>query len=62
MGLTKYLSECLCDYYQHINSNMIINKVRFGNVLGTGVSNPVFKEQILKGGPVTVIKMLKDFL
>ena len=55
MGLTKYLSECLCDYYQHNNNSIIINKVRFGNVLGTsGSVIPVFKEQILKGGPVTV--------
>ena len=55
MGLTKLLSENLCDNYQSIYSDIIINKVRFGNVLGTsGSVIPLFKEQILKGGPVTV--------
>ncbi len=55
MGLTKFLSECLCNYYYNNNKEIIINRVRFGNVLGTsGSVIPVFKEQILKGGPVTV--------
>ncbi len=55
MGLTKFLSECLCNYYHNHNKEIIINRVRFGNVLGTsGSVIPVFKEQILKGGPVTV--------
>ena len=55
MGLTKLLSEKLCDIYKNSNSNIIINKVRFGNVLGTsGSVIPLFKKQILNGGPVTV--------
>ena len=55
MGLTKLLSEKLCDLYKKNNQNIIINKVRFGNVLGTsGSVIPLFKKQILSGGPVTV--------
>ncbi len=55
MGLTKFLSECLCNHYQIKKNKNTINRVRFGNVLGTsGSVIPVFKQQILKGGPVTV--------
>lgn len=55
MGLTKFLSEKLCDKYKENNKKIIINKVRFGNVLGTsGSVIPLFREQILRGGPVTI--------
>ncbi len=55
MGLTKFLSEKLCDQYSKKHNNIVISKVRFGNVLDTsGSVIPIFKKQIENGGPVTV--------
>jgi len=55
MGLTKYLAEILCNKYFKQNPNLVILKVRFGNVLNTsGSVIPIFKKQILNGGPVTL--------
>jgi FlaA1/EpsC-like NDP-sugar epimerase len=54
MGGTKRVAEMYC---QNMNarSNMRYITVRFGNVLNSnGSVVPLFKEQIAKGGPVTV--------
>jgi FlaA1/EpsC-like NDP-sugar epimerase len=54
MGATKRIAE---RYVQHLSATSKIKfiTVRFGNVLGSaGSVIPIFKEQIAKGGPVTV--------
>ncbi|HBH45809.1 MAG TPA: hypothetical protein DDX47_00365 [Candidatus Jacksonbacteria bacterium] len=52
MGMTKRLAEMLTLYY---NQGTKFISVRFGNVLGSrGSVVPIFKEQILAGGPVTI--------
>ncbi|PPA70506.1 polysaccharide biosynthesis protein [Jeotgalibacillus proteolyticus] len=54
MGVTKRIAEL---YIQHINSYSPTNyaAVRFGNVLGSrGSVIPLFKQQILNGGPLTI--------
>lgn len=54
MGVTKRISEMVVqDIAYHSKTDYIV--VRFGNVLGSrGSVIPLFKKQILKGGPVTV--------
>lgn len=53
MGASKRLAERLCQSLD--GGSMRCVTVRFGNVLGsTGSVIPKFKEQIAKGGPVTV--------
>ena len=54
MGASKRLAERLCRATQAENGTKFIT-VRFGNVLGSnGSVIPKFREQIARGGPVTV--------
>jgi FlaA1/EpsC-like NDP-sugar epimerase len=53
MGTTKRLAEMICQGMQNGGTQFVM--VRFGNVLGsTGSVIPKFREQIAKGGPITV--------
>ena len=66
MGATKLLAEKLV-LRAHIGENCrtLFSAVRFGNVLNSvGSVIPIFKEQIKKGGPVTVTspKMIRYFM
>ena len=54
MGASKRLAELLCQSLQARGATQFVI-VRFGNVLGsTGSVIPRFREQIARGGPVTV--------
>jgi len=55
MGATKWLCEEAVRYMAQHYLNTKYLTVRFGNVLGSrGSVVPIFTEQILRGGPVTV--------
>src|SRR5256885_6471560 len=54
MGATKRLSEEVCQALQRPGGARFV-VVRFGNVLGSsGSVIPKFREQIARGGPLTV--------
>lgn len=54
MGMSKRIAELIVNEKNN-NSSTKYSSVRFGNVLGSsGSVVPLFKEQIKKGGPVTV--------
>lgn len=54
MGASKRIAEITAGYYNR-NHNVSAAIVRFGNVIGSrGSVVPLFREQILSGGPVTV--------
>jgi FlaA1/EpsC-like NDP-sugar epimerase len=54
MGATKRIAEILTQYYFREKGLRAVT-VRFGNVIGSrGSVIPLFREQIAKGGPVTI--------
>lgn len=55
MGASKRMAELYCQAMADAQSATQISIVRFGNVLGSsGSVVPLFKQQIAKGGPITV--------
>jgi FlaA1/EpsC-like NDP-sugar epimerase len=54
MGVTKRIAEMIVQSLDGVNSTRFMT-VRFGNVLGSaGSVIPIFKQQLLRGGPLTV--------
>lgn len=55
MGASKRMAELYCQAMAAAQDHTQISIVRFGNVLGSsGSVVPLFKQQIAKGGPITV--------
>ena len=55
MGASKRMAELYCQAMAEAQDQIQISIVRFGNVLGSsGSVVPLFKQQIAKGGPITV--------
>ena len=55
MGATKRLAELILQGFTHTQKGTRFSMVRFGNVLGSsGSVVPLFRRQILAGGPITI--------
>ena len=55
MGATKRMCELIVQCHSNTSKTTTYSATRFGNVLGSaGSVIPLFKRQILKGGPITI--------
>ena len=64
MGLTKRMAELICQSFAGGSATEFV-VVRFGNVLGSrGSVLPIFKQQVVSGGPVTIThrEMMRYFM